>query len=172
MFSVIFVVQTTRTLQLPQLEYNSIVKEYTDGKVYLLRFDRGEEVMMHLLNWARERRLEGAFLSGLGAIENPHLGYFDAEKRSYIDKEFEGEFEIASLCGNLSWDADEEGEGEPEPKPIAHIHVVISGPNFLAFGGHLYSAVVSGTVEIAVNPIDTKLVREYKEELNLKLLAD
>ena len=137
------------------------MKEYSDGKVYLLRFDRGEEVMMHLLNWARERRLEGAFLSGLGAIENPHLGYFDAEKKGYIDKEFEGEFEIASLTGNLAWDDDD---------PIAHIHVTIAGPNFLAFGGHLYSAVVSGTVEIAVIPFGSKLERKYKEELNLKLL--
>ena len=148
------------------------MKEYSDGKAYLLRFDRGEEVITTLLRWAKDRKLNGAFLTGLGAVQNPHLGYFDAVKKGYIDKEFEGEYEIASLCGNLSWDADEEGEGEPEPKPIAHIHVVISGPNFLAFGGHLYSAVVSGTVEIAVNPIDTKLVREYKEELNLKLLAD
>jgi predicted DNA-binding protein with PD1-like motif len=151
------------------------MKEYSDGKAYLLRFDRGEEVMTSLLRWTKKKKLGGAFLTGLGAVENPHLGYFDAEKRGYIDKKFQGEFEIASLAGNLSWDAGE-GDGEvktkPEPKPIAHMHVVIAGPNFLAFGGHLYSAVVSGTVEIAVTPIDTKLVRKYTEELNLKLLAD
>jgi predicted DNA-binding protein with PD1-like motif len=137
------------------------MKEYADGERFLLRFDRGEEVITTLLRWAKDRKLDGAFLTGLGAVENPHLGYFDAKKKGYIEKEFQGEFEIASLTGNLAWDGDD---------PIAHIHVVISGPNFLAFGGHLYSAVVSGTVEIAVNPIDTKLVREYKEELNLKLL--
>ncbi len=137
------------------------MKEYSDGTNYLLRFDRGEEVITTLLRWAKERKLEGAFLTGLGAVENPHLGYFDAEKKGYIDKEFEGEFEIASLTGNLAWD----GAG-----PIAHIHVTIAGPNFLAFGGHLYSAVVSGTVEIAVIPFGSKLERKYKEELNLKLL--
>jgi len=137
------------------------MKEYSDGTNYLLRFDRGEEVITTLLRWAKERKLEGAFLTGLGAVENPHLGYFDAEKKGYIDKEFEGEFEIASLTGNLAWDDDD---------PIAHIHVTIAGPNFLAFGGHLYSAVVSGTVEIAVIQFGSKLERKYKEELNLKLL--
>jgi predicted DNA-binding protein with PD1-like motif len=141
------------------------MKEYSDGKAYLLRFDRGEEVISTLLRWTKEKKLDGAFLTGLGAVENPHLGYFDAEKKGYIEKEFQGEFEIASLCGNLAWD-DETGD------PLAHIHVAISGPNFLAFGGHLYSAVVSGTVEIAVNPVGTKLVRKYTQELNLKLLAD
>jgi len=148
------------------------VKEYTDGEKYLLRFDRGEEVISKLLDWARERKLEGAALTGLGAVENPHLGYYDAGKRGYLDKEFEGEFEIASLCGNLSWDDDGIGDGgaDAQAKPIAHIHVVISGPNFIAFGGHLYSAIVSGTVEISVIPIDTRLTRKYKEELNLKLL--
>lgn len=152
------------------------MKEYSDGANYLLRFDRSEEVITTLLRWAKERKLEGAFLTGLGAVENPHLGYFDAEKKGYIDKEFEGEFEIASLTGNLAWDDagggedDVEPKDETEPQPIAHIHVTIAGPNFLAFGGHLYSAVVSGTVEIAVIPFGSKLERKYKEELNLKLL--
>ncbi len=152
------------------------MKEYTDGEKYLLRFDRGEEVISKLLDWARERKLKGAALTGLGAVENPHLGYYDAQKRDYLDKEFEGEFEIASLAGNLSWDGDTDDEvgGETKPdaqaQPIAHIHVVISGPNFIAFGGHLYSAIVSGTVEVSVIPIDTRLVRKYNEELNLKLL--
>lgn len=139
------------------------MKEYSDGTNYLLRFDRGEEVITTLLRWARDRKPDGAFLTGLGAVERPHLGYFDAEKKGYIDKEFEGEFEIASLSGNLAWDGVD---------PVAHIHVTIAGPNFLAFGGHLYSAVVSGTVEIAVITFASKLERKYKEELNLKLLVD
>lgn len=152
------------------------MKEYSDGEKYLLRFDRGEEVITTLLRWTKDRKLDGAFLTGLGAVQNPHLGYFDARKKGYIDKEFEGEFEIASLCGNLAWDdagggeGDVEPKGETEPQPIAHIHVAISGPNFLAFGGHLYSAEVSGTVEISVLPFASKLVRKHKEELNLRLL--
>ena len=137
------------------------MKEFSDGHVYLLRFDRGEEVMTHLLAWARKAKLDGAFLSGLGAVVLPKLGYYDAHKKGYIEKEFEGEYEIASLAGNLGWDAKE---------PLAHIHVVISGPNFIAFGGHLYSAVVSGTLEINVIPFGNKLARQYNEELNLKLL--
>jgi len=121
--------------------------------------------MEKLLAWALERRPDGAFLSGLGAVEGPKLGYFDARKRSYVSKEFEGEYEISSLAGNLGWD-ETEGSGEP----IAHVHAVLSGPNFLAFGGHLYSAIVSGTVEISVIPLGSRLVRKFKENLNLKLL--
>jgi len=139
------------------------VKEYHDGESYLLRFDRGEEFVGELLTWARKRKLEGAALTGLGAVEDPKLGYFDAVKKNYINKDFEGEYEIATLTGNLGWD-DETGD------PIAHIHAVLSGPNFLAFGGHLCSATVSGTVEISVVPVKTMLVRRFKESLNLKLL--
>ncbi|MBN2380784.1 DNA-binding protein [candidate division WOR-3 bacterium] len=139
------------------------MKEYSDGERYLLRFDRGEEVIGALLKWASERKPDGAALTGLGAVEEPRLGYFDAVKKSYINKDFEGEYEIASLAGNLAWDQ-ETGD------PMVHIHAVLSGPNFLAFGGHLYSARVSGTVEVSVQPVKTRLVRKYKEELNLKLL--
>ena len=102
-----------------------IMQAHSDGEKYLLRFDRGEEVMTMLLMWARDKKLPGASLTGLGAVENPHLGYFDAEKKGYLDKEFEGEFEIASLCGNLAWDSE-------TGNPIAHMHVVISGLNFMA----------------------------------------
>lgn len=119
--------------------------------------------MTTLMRWAKKQKLDGAFISGLGAVEHPHLGYFDAEKKGYLEKQFEGEFEIAGLNGNLGWDAE-------TGNPVAHVHAVVSGPNFLAFGGHLYSAVVSGTVEISVIPFNTKLIRSYKEELNLKLL--
>jgi predicted DNA-binding protein with PD1-like motif len=137
------------------------MKEFSDGQRFLLRFDRGEEVMTLLLDWARKTKLDGAFLSGLAAVERPRLGYYDARKKGYIEREFEGEYEIASLSGNLGWD---------EKEPLAHIHVVISGPNFMAFGGHLYSAVVSGTLEMNVTAFGKRLSRKYNEELKLKLL--
>ncbi|NLI98864.1 DNA-binding protein [bacterium] len=137
------------------------MKEYSDGKAYLLRFDKGEEVVAKLLDWAAKTKLDGAFLTGIGAVEQPKLGYYDAHKKAYIDREFDGEYEIASLAGNLGWD---------EANPLAHIHVSISGPNFLAFGGHLYSAIVSGTLEMNVIPFQSRLNRRYREELNLKLL--
>lgn len=137
------------------------MKEFSDGKNFLLRFDRGEEFITLLIDWARKAKLDGAFLSGLGAVERPKLGYYDAKKKGYIEQEFEGEYEIASLTGNLGWDGKE---------PLSHIHAVISGPNFIAFGGHLYSAVVSGTLEINVIAFGKKLARQYNEELKLKLL--
>ncbi len=137
------------------------MKEFSDGHGFLLRFDRGEEFVTLLIDWARKAKLDGAFLSGLGAVERPKLGYYDAHKKGYLEQEFEGEYEIASLTGNLGWDGKE---------PLAHIHAVISGPNFIAFGGHLYSAVVSGTLEINVIAFEKKLARQYNEELKLKLL--
>lgn len=137
------------------------MKEFSDGHGFLLRFDRGEEFMTLLIDWARKAKLDGAFLSGLGAVERPKLGYYDAHKKGYLEQEFEGEYEIASLTGNLGWDGKE---------PLAHIHAVISGPNFIAFGGHLYSAVVSGTLEVNVIAFGKKLARQYNEELKLKLL--
>lgn len=139
------------------------MKEYSDSSRFLLRFDRGEEVITRLTDWVKQREIKAATFNGLGAVDNPHLGYYDAQKKGYIDKEFGGEYEIASMCGNISWDG-------PDGEPIIHAHAVISGPNFIAFGGHLYSAIVSGTVEIAVAPMAEKIVRTYCEELNLKLL--
>jgi len=74
----------------------------------------------------------------------------------------QGLIEITSLDGNIAW-----REGEP----IVHVHVTAFHETEGAFGGHLVSASVSATVEIAITRFDGRVTRELGPEVGLPLLA-
>ncbi|MEO0136612.1 MAG: PPC domain-containing DNA-binding protein [candidate division WOR-3 bacterium] len=129
---------------------------------YVLRLPKGAEIVQSLKDFAQKTRLKGAFLYGLGVGENLRLGFFDAHKKSYIEKQFPGEYEFTSFLGNISYF---------EKEVVIHIHVTITGKKFNAFGGHLFSGYVPGTLEIIVFPLVKKLVRQRDAETGLNLLA-
>jgi hypothetical protein len=128
---------------------------------YALRLERGEEIHAALGAWAAETGLHGAFVTGLGAVEDVELGFYDLERRVYERRVVRGRFEILSLTGNLSL---------REGKPFLHAHVALSRDDFTVTGGHLFRAVVTATVEIAVTHADLRLSREPDEDIGLPLL--
>jgi len=129
---------------------------------YILRLKKGEEIIQSLTDFAKKIKLKGAFVYGLGVGENLTLGYFDAHKKSYIKKQFKGEYEFTSFLGNISYF---------EKQPVIHIHVTITNKKFNAFGGHLFSGYVPATLEIVVSPLRKILKRKKDIATGLNLLA-
>lgn len=108
---------------------------------YALRLDPGEEIVASLTTFARRENVRGALISALGTVGETELGFFVRSTSSYDHRTFHGEHEILALTGNFS-----ELDGEPFP----HCHMVIAGKDFAAFGGHLFSAVVTVTCEAQI----------------------
>jgi predicted DNA-binding protein with PD1-like motif len=50
-------------------------------RTFVLVFDQGDEVLENLLSFAREHRLSAAEFTGLGALSDAVLGYFDWRKK-------------------------------------------------------------------------------------------
>lgn len=128
---------------------------------YLVRLMRGEEIIASLTELAEKERIQSGFLFGLGAVANPKLGYFDLKTKEYQSETFEGEFEIVNLTGNIS---------QLEGKPFIHAHLTISDQECKAFGGHLFSAQVHATGEIAIIDFALPIARKLDQEIGLKLL--
>ncbi|MBI4160965.1 MAG: DNA-binding protein, partial [Acidobacteria bacterium] len=72
------------------------------GDRYLIRLYQGEEVVASLAAFARENGIQAAVLSGIGAVREAVLGYFDPETRAYYKEELAESHEIAGMNGNLS----------------------------------------------------------------------
>lgn len=131
------------------------------GSYYVIRLQKGEEILSSLRNAFERKNLKGAFFFGLGVGENLVLGYFDADKQTYIKKLFAGEYEFTSLAGNIA---------RAGKEIIVHCHVTITDSEFHAFGGHLFQGTVPATCEIMMLPLHSILRRTHDTATGLKLL--
>jgi predicted DNA-binding protein with PD1-like motif len=127
---------------------------------WLLRLDRGEDVLAILRAFARSHAIGHASISGIGAIEAVTLGAYDLERREYLTRKLEGGFEVLSLSGNLAWIDDE---------PFPHIHVVLGDRNGECVGGHLFEGTVHITLELFVHPSRERVTRGVDDATGLKV---
>ncbi len=122
---------------------------------YVIRFERGEEIVGSLIDFCDKEGVKLAEVSGIGAAEMIELGYYKVPTRDYKTKMFQDEHEITGLLGNVS---------TLNSKPYLHLHATIGDENFNAFAGHLVRATVSGTCEAIVRLVDGDVDRFRDEE--------
>jgi uncharacterized protein len=135
----------------------------SDGaaRTYLLVFHSGQEVMTGLLAFARKHNLVAGHLTGIGAVSDVVIGYFDPEKKTYLRTHEKGQAEVLSLTGNLALDRDE---------PFFHVHIALGLRNGAARGGHLFAATTRPTVEMVLNTYPRPVRRKIDPETGLPLL--
>ncbi len=135
-----------------------------DTLTYLLEFGTNQEVMQGLLAFAKKNKLVAGHVTGIGAISDAVIGYFDPQKKAYLRNREKGQAEVLSLTGNLAL-----FDGEP----FFHVHVALALRDGLVRGGHLFEATVRPTVELVLTtyPNPTKRVRrKIDAETGLPLL--
>jgi len=132
-----------------------------EAKTYLLVYHTGQEVMKGLLAFAKKNRLVAGHLTGIGAISDAIIGYFDPQKKTYLRLHEKGQAEVLSLTGNLSL-----YNGEP----FFHVHVALGLRDGSARGGHVFEAIVRPTVELVLTTYSRPVRREIDPEWGLPLL--
>ena len=130
-----------------------------DDRLWMVRVDKGEEIVTALLEFAAQHDVRCASVTGLGGVRDVTLAYFDVDVKQYLDRTIHGVLELVSLVGNL---AIENG------KPFLHAHVVLPDREFHCFGGHLRSAPVAVTAEFAVRCGDATLERRFNADLGIR----
>ena len=128
---------------------------------FVLRLEKGEEIINALKQAASNNRIKGAFFFGLGVGKDLVLGYYDAHRKSYVKKAFAGEYEFTSFNGDIARFKDE---------IIVHCHVTVTDYEFHAFGGHLFQGIVPATCEIILFPFSKTLKRKKDRVTGLALL--
>jgi len=134
---------------------------FRSQKQVLLRFMRGEELVSVLEEFCNKQKILGAWVKGLGAVDEVEISYYDLKDRNYKRQGFCGEFELLNLTGNIA---------PKEGKPFLHAHATFSRPDFSVFGGHLHRMRISGTGEILLQPFEARLERRPDDETGLWLL--
>jgi uncharacterized protein len=128
---------------------------------FLIRCDIGDEIVSRLKGFAAENKIYSGTVIGIGSIKDPELGYYDIEKKIYLKKRFEGDYELLNLSGNFARFGEE---------VIPHCHATISDPEFHVIGGHLFRAEVAVTTEFYIRPGGIELNRALDKQTGLNLL--
>ena len=131
------------------------------GKLQALIFERGDEVMAQLTEFARKNNIRAARFTAIGAFQSATLAYFDWETKKYVDIVVEDQTEVLVLTGDLAW------EGE---KPIAHIHAILGRRDGSTVGGHLKRAIVRPTLELMIDEAGA-LERKFDPTSCIALIA-
>ena len=130
-------------------------------RTFAVVFDKGDEVLDNLLAFANEHRLSAAEFTGLGALSDAVLGYFDWQKKDYKRIRIDEQVEVLNLTGNIAL---------ADGKPKLHPHIVLGKADGSAHGGHLLEAHVRPTLEVIVTESPTHLERRSDPETGLALL--
>jgi predicted DNA-binding protein with PD1-like motif len=131
-------------------------------RTFVVVFDPGDEVLEGLLAFATEHRLSAAEFSGLGALSDCVLGYFDWQQKDYRRIAIEEQVEVLNLTGNVAL---------ADGKPKLHPHIVVGKADGSAHGGHLLEGHVRPTLEVVVTESPAHLQRRSDPETGLPLLA-
>lgn len=130
-------------------------------RTFAVVFGKGDEAKSGLERFARDRRITGAALTGIGAFREATLAYFDPDELDYFDLPVNEQVEVLSLIGNITL---EQGE------PVVHAHVVVGKRDGSTAGGHLQAATVWPTLEVLVEETPRHLRKRYDRETGLTLI--
>jgi predicted DNA-binding protein with PD1-like motif len=134
----------------------------SDTRMWVLVFEKGDEVAETLTAFAHEQHVSSAGFTGIGAFSGAVLGYFDRERKRYLEIPVDDQVEVLSLVGDVAEEHDE---------PRVHAHVVVGTASGDARGGHLLSATVWPTLEVILTETPRHLRKRSDPETGLALIA-
>ena len=121
---------------------------------YVIRMDRGEEIIFALTEFCKKEQITLGSVEALGAADHVVIGLYDVTQRLYHKHTFDGPMEITSLLGSIST---KDGE------PYLHLHINLCRENMSVIGGHLNECRISATCEMFVRRIDGVVGRKLDE---------
>jgi len=134
-----------------------------NGPQTLVVLDKDQPVVSTLTELIIARRIKGGHITGIGALKDAELGYYELHKKDYIRKNFSGEdYELIALNGNITW---------RDCSPYVHVHTALGRSDFSVFGGHMFEARVAVTAEIYITPFGLMPERSLNPDLGLQTIS-
>jgi predicted DNA-binding protein with PD1-like motif len=134
-----------------------------DGqRTFALILKTGEAVFATLMDFAKSNRISAAQITGIGALSDVELKYFDWNKKEYLNIPVKEQVEVASLLGDIAL--------SPTGDPAVHVHIVVGRRDGGALAGHLGEAHVRPTLEVILTESPAHLQKVQDPESGLALI--
>ena len=130
------------------------------GDTYVVRLQRGEEVLACLRELCEKESISLGTVSAIGAVNHVVVGVYRVDEQKYVANTFDGVMELTSLMGNIT---------EKDGEPYLHLHAAFGDLTGKVIGGHLNEAVVSATCELFVRKVEGHVGRRLDPETGLNI---
>lgn len=130
------------------------------GDTYVVRLQRGEEVLACLRALCEKESISLGTVSAIGAVNHVVVGVYRVDEQKYVANTFDGVMELTSLMGNIT---------EKDGEPYLHLHATFGDLTGKVIGGHLNEAVVSATCELFVRKVEGHVGRRLDPETGLNI---
>lgn len=137
-------------------------REVTLRGEYLLRLERGEDVLLAIAAFCKQKGILSASFRAIGAVENARIGFYNLAEKKYGDITYKEAREVASMTGNIA---------QVDGAPFIHAHAVLTDMSKNeSIGGHVFEANVAVTLEVHLVAFNESISRELDADIGLKLL--
>ena len=133
-------------------------KRFND--TYMLRIDKGEEVIQSLTEMCEKEDIRLAEVSAIGAADYAAIGVYDLGTGTYHREELPFFMEIASLAGSVT---------RMNNKPYIHLHTTLADQQNKTHAGHVIELRIGATCEMFVRVLPGEVIRKKDEEVGLNL---
>ena len=127
---------------------------------YVVRMDRGEEIMATLAGLCEKEGIRLASVEAIGAVDRAVVGLYDVGEKVYHKKEFREPMELTGLLGTVT---------EKDGKPYLHLHATLCDAEMRTHGGHVNELRISATCEMVLRLIPGEVGRKPDAATGLNL---
>ncbi|WP_431609654.1 PPC domain-containing DNA-binding protein [Chryseobacterium sp. 'Rf worker isolate 10'] len=130
------------------------------GHIYIVSLTNHSNIVEALTDFIQNQNIQAGEVTGIGAVSEATLRFFNPSTKKYVDKTFKEQMEVTNISGNVS---------EIEGKPTLHLHITLGREDYTALAGHLLEAKIQGAAEFIFYPLNTRVVKMKNEEIGIKL---
>ncbi len=133
------------------------------SQIHIFRVKPDEELVRSITQYCELEHITSAVVTGIiGSLRSVELGFLKEMPGRYKTEDFQGPLEIVCAQGTVATYQDEFA---------LHIHILVSDEDH-AVGGHLTSARVFSTAEVALAELDKQIKRRSDDYTGLKELQE
>lgn len=127
-------------------------------QTYIVSLQNESGIVEALTDFVTSQHIEAGQITGIGAVSEVTLRFFDPATKKYVDKTFNEQMEVTNISGNVS---------EMDGKPLLHLHITLGRQDYTALAGHLLDAKIRGAGEFIFYPLPTKVIKMKNEEVGI-----
>jgi len=129
-------------------------------QIYIVSLNNHSSIVEALTDFIQNQNIQAGEVTGIGAVSEATLRFFNPSTKKYVDKTFKEQMEVTNISGNVS---------EIEGKPALHLHITLGREDYTALAGHLLEAKIQGAAEFIFYPLNTRVVKMKNEETGINL---